>query len=184
MMLLYAVTPTGPEARSAATEARLHAHAFGDLTVLAAACDQHPGRGTRELLAFARVLQGVWSRTVLLPVRFCTTVDRPDRLARLVDRHRVEWRAHLGSVRGHRECVVQLGAPGGPDPCQLRDVMAPYAVDTAELPRVWPDRPRISFLVPDHMVEAARSAVTDWSGGRVSFTGPWPPFTFSREVRP
>ena len=69
---------------------------------------------------------------------------------------------------------------------ELKALLAPYASEITTLPSVRPQEARMSVLLPDDHVEAARTAIRDWGESRpgVTVTGPWPPFSFCQEDGP
>jgi Gas vesicle synthesis protein GvpL/GvpF len=116
MMLLYAVAHPTPDTQAAASTAGLCVHRSAGLAVLVEARPRAPERTTRELLAFARTLQGLWSRAPVLPVRFGTTADDEVELDELIGHQRDEWAGRLAAVAGHGECIVHVPVPPGPVP--------------------------------------------------------------------
>lgn len=205
-MLLYAVAAADADGTGDAVETPLEAHRFGGLTVFAEPRTQPPERSTRELLGFGRVLHQLWSYVPILPMRFGTVVSDGDELDRLVAEREREWTDRLDAVTGRSECIIHLPLPdraGGEqtgsdylrrrseemrqhdaEVAQLKALLAPYAREIATLPPVRPREARLTVLVPEEDVEAARTAVREWAvnGTGATVTGPWPPFSFCQEV--
>ena len=165
-----------------------------------------------ELLGFGRALHQLWSYVPVLPMRFGTVVSDSDELDELVAERESEWTDRIAAVTGHSECIVHLPLPEpvpehvkdeqtGSDylrrraaelkqhdaeTAELRALLAPYASEITKLSSIRPQEARLSVLLPDEQVEAARTAIRDWGENRpgVTVTGPWPPFSFCQEESP
>jgi len=209
-MLLYAVAAADADGTGDAVETPLEALRCRGLTVFAEPRTQPPERSMRELIRFGQVLHQLWSYVSVLPMRFGTVVSDRDELDELVAEHESEWTDRLAAVTGRSECIVHLPLPErvsehvrdeqtGSDylrrratevkrhdaeTAELRALLAPYASEITPLQPVRPQESRLSVLVPDEQVEAARTAIQDWAVSRsgATVTGPWPPFSFCQEV--
>ncbi|MFE6508308.1 GvpL/GvpF family gas vesicle protein [Nocardioides sp. NPDC057767] len=203
-MLLYAVAAA--DTKGDAVDTPLEAHRCGGLTVFAEPRTRPPEQSTRELLGFGRILHQLWSYVPVLPIRFGTVVNDGDELDQLVAEHEAEWTDRLSAVTGRSECIVHLPLPdraGGErtgtdylrrratevkehdaEIAELHALLAPYASEITPLRSVRSQESRLSVLVHDEQVEAARTAIQDWAVNRpgVRITGPWPPFSFCREA--
>jgi len=212
MMLLYAVAAADAGSTGEVVDTPLQAHRSGGLTVFVEPRAQSPQRSTRELLGFGRVLHQLWSYVPVLPMRFGTVVSDTDELDQLVAERESEWTDRIAAVTGRSECIVHLPLPErvpelvgdtqtGSDylrrraaelkqhdaeTAELKALLAPYASEITTLPSVRPHEARLSVLLPDEQVEAARTAIRDWATDRseVTVTGPWPPFSFCQEESP
>jgi hypothetical protein len=210
MMLLYAVAAT--DSTGDTVDTPLLAHRSRGLTVFAEPRTQPPERSMRELLGFGRALHQLWSYVPVLPIRFGTVVSDSDELDQLVAERESEWTDRIAAVTGCSECIVHLPLPErvpervkdeqtGSDylrrrakelkqhdaeAAELRALLAPYASEITKLSSIRPQEARLSVLLPDEHVEAARAAIRDWGESRpgVTVTGPWPPFSFCQEEGP
>lgn len=210
MMLLYAVAVA--DGTGEMVDTPLLAHRSRGLTVFAEPRTQPPERSMRELLGFGRALHQLWSYVPVLPMRFGTVVSDGDELDELVAEREREWTDRIAAVTGRSECIVHLPLPEqvpervrdqqtGSDylrrrakelkrhdaeTAELKALLAPYASKITTLPSVRPQEARLSVLLPDEHVEAARAAIRDWGENRpgVTVTGPWPPFSFCQEDSP
>ena len=204
MMILYAVAAADAESTDGTP---LQAHRSGALTVFLESRQQRPERSTGELLAFGRLLHQLWAYVPVLPMRFGTVVNDSDELDQLVAARESEWAGRLAAVTGRSECIVHIPRPVGAaageqtgtdylrrramevkqhdtETAELKALLAPYASEITMLAPTRPQESRLSLLVPDEEVEAARTAIQDWAANRsgVAVTGPWPPFSFCQEA--
>lgn len=210
MMLLYAVAAT--DSADDTVDTPLQAHRSRGLTVFVEPRTQPPERSMHELLGFGRALHQLWSYVPVLPMRFGTVVSDTDELDQLVAERESEWTDRIAAVTGCSECIVHLPLPErvpervkqeqtGSDylrrrakelkqhdaeVAELRALLAPYASEITKLTSIRPQEARLSVLLPDEHVEAARAAIRDWGENRpgVTVTGPWPPFSFCQEESP
>ncbi|MER7609062.1 GvpL/GvpF family gas vesicle protein [Nocardioides sp. NPDC127503] len=210
MMLLYAVAAT--DSTGDTVDTPLQAHRSRGLTVFVEPRTQPPERSMHELLGFGRALHQLWSNVPVLPMRFGTVVSDSDELDELVAERESEWTDRIAAVTGCSECIVHLPLPEdvpervrdeqtGTDYlrrrakelkqhdaeiAELRALLAPYASEITKLSSIRPQEARLSVLLPDEHVEAARTAIRDWGENRpgVTVTGPWPPFSFCQEESP